>query len=90
MTMQVEGDGAGTANPREWLVSKDDLRSLKKDIELRIFQISEEQQSLELKEMKQICSIDLWMRTAFWWMALTFFWTTRPYSVSTGNQIWQI
>ena len=50
MTMQVEEDKARIANPRGRLVSKDDLRSLNKDIELRIFQISEEQQRLELKD----------------------------------------
>ena len=50
VTMQVEEDKARIANPRGWPVSKDDLRSLKKDIELRIFQISEEQQRLELKD----------------------------------------
>ena len=50
VTMQVEEDKARIANPRGWPVSKDDLRSLKEDIELRIFQISEEQQRLELKD----------------------------------------
>ena len=50
VTMQVEEDMARIANPRGWPVSKDDLRSLKEDIELRIFQISEEQQRLELKD----------------------------------------
>ena len=50
VTMQVEQDKATIANPRGWPVSKDDLRSLKGDIELRIFQISEEQQGLELKD----------------------------------------
>ena len=50
VTMQVEKDKARIANPRGWPVSKDDLRSLKEDIELRIFQISEEQQRLELKD----------------------------------------
>ena len=50
VTMQVEEDKARIANPREWPVSKDDLRWLKEDIELRIFQISEEQQRLELKD----------------------------------------
>ena len=50
VTMQVEEDKARIANPRGWPVSKDDLRSLKEDIELRIFQISEEQQELELKD----------------------------------------
>ena len=48
--MQVEEDEARIANPRGWPVSKDDLRSLKEDIELRIFQISEEQQGVELKD----------------------------------------
>ena len=50
VTMQVEVDKAGMSNPRGWPVSKDDLRSLKEKIELRIFQISEEQQRLELKD----------------------------------------
>ena len=50
VTMQVEEDKAGIANPRGWPVSKDDLRSLKEDIELKIFQISEEQQRLERKD----------------------------------------
>ena len=50
VTMQVEEDKARIANPRGWQVSKDDLSSLKEDIELRIFQISEEQQRLELKD----------------------------------------
>ena len=50
VTMQVEEDKARIANPRGWPVSKGDLRSLKEDIELRIFQISEEQQRLELKD----------------------------------------
>ena len=50
VTMQVEEDKARIANPRGWPVSKDDLRSLKEDIELRIFHISEEQQRLELKD----------------------------------------
>ena len=50
LTMQFEADKARIANPRGWPVSKDDLRSLKEDIELRIFQISEEQQRLELKD----------------------------------------
>ena len=49
VTMQVEEDKARIANPRGGPVSKDDLRSLKEDIELRIFQMSEEQQGLELK-----------------------------------------
>ena len=98
VTMQVEEDKARIANPRGWLVSKGDLRSLKEDIELRIFQISEEQQRLELKdrwksqnrnsragaltETKQICSINIWMTTALLWMAMTFTWTSQPYSVS--------
>ena len=34
VTMQVEEDKARIANLRGWPVSKDDLRSLKKDIEL--------------------------------------------------------
>ena len=50
VTMQVEEDKARIANPRGWPVSKEDLRSLKKNIEHRIFQISEEQQRLELKD----------------------------------------
>ena len=50
VTMQVEEDKARIANSRGWPVSKDDLRSLKEDIELRIFQISEEQQRLELED----------------------------------------
>ena len=50
VTMQVEEDKARIAHPRGWPVSKDDLRSLKKDIELRIFQISEEQQRLETND----------------------------------------
>ena len=53
VTMQVEEDKARIANPRGWPVSKDDLRSLKEDIELRIFQISEEQQRLELKDRRK-------------------------------------
>ena len=48
VTMQVEEDKARIASPCRWPVSKDDLRSLKEDIELRIFQISEEPQRLEL------------------------------------------
>ena len=50
VTMQVEKDKAKIANPRGRPVSKDNLRSVKKDIELRIFHISEEQQELELKD----------------------------------------
>ena len=50
VTMQVEEDRGRIANPRGWPVSKDRLRTLKEDIELRIFQISEEQQRLELKD----------------------------------------
>ena len=50
VTMQIKEDKARIANPRGWPVSKDDLRSLKKDIELRIFGISEEQQRLERKD----------------------------------------
>ena len=46
----LEEDKARIANPRVWPVSKDDLRSLKEDMELRIFQISEEQQRLELRD----------------------------------------
>ena len=49
-TMQVEEDKTRIANPCGWPVSKEDLRSLKEDIELRIFQISEEQQRLQLKD----------------------------------------
>ena len=47
VTMQVETDKARIANPRGWPVSKDDLHSLKEDVQLEIFQISEEQQRLE-------------------------------------------
>ena len=50
VTLQVEEDKARIANPRVWPVSKDDLRSLEEDIEIRIFQISEEQQRLKLKD----------------------------------------
>ena len=50
VTMQVAEDKARIANPRGWPVSKDNLRSLKEDIKLRIFHISEEQQRLELKD----------------------------------------
>ena len=50
VTMQVEEDKVRIAKPRGWPVSKDDLRSLKEDIELRIFQISEEKQRLELRD----------------------------------------
>ena len=50
VTMQVEEDKARIANPRGWPVSKDDLRSLKRDIEPRIFEISEEKQRLELQD----------------------------------------
>ena len=50
VTMQVEEDKARIVNPRGWPVSEDNLHSLKQDIELRIFQISEEQQRLELKD----------------------------------------
>ena len=50
VTMQVEEDKARIANPHGWPVSKDNLRSLKKDTELRIFQISEKQQRLGLKD----------------------------------------
>ena len=39
VSMQVEEDKARIANPRGWPVSKDDLRSLKEDIELQIIQI---------------------------------------------------
>ena len=37
VTMQVQEDKARIANPRGWPVSKEDLHSLKEDIELRIF-----------------------------------------------------
>ena len=50
VTMQVEEDKARIANARGWPVPKDNLCSLREDIELRIFQISEEQQRLELKD----------------------------------------
>ena len=50
VTTQVEEDEARIANLSGWPVSKDDLRSLKEDIELQIFQISEGQQRLELKK----------------------------------------
>ena len=50
VTMQVVEDKARIASLRGWPVSKKYLRSLKDDIELRIFQISEEQQRLELKD----------------------------------------
>ena len=50
VTMQVEEDKARIANPHGWLVSNEDLRSLKEDIQLQIFQISQEQQGLELKD----------------------------------------
>ena len=50
VTMQVEEDKARIAISRGWPVSKDDLRSLKEDIELPIFQISEKQRRLELKD----------------------------------------
>ena len=50
VTMQVEEDKARIAHPRGWPGSKDDLHPLKKNIELRIFRISEEQQRLEHKD----------------------------------------
>ena len=50
VSMQVEDDKARIANPRGWPVSEEGSRSLKADIELRIFRISEEQQRLELKD----------------------------------------
>ena len=50
MSMQADEDKASIAKPRGWPVSKKDLPSLKEDVELRIFQISEEQQGRELKE----------------------------------------
>ena len=53
VTMQVEEHKARIASPRGWPVSKDYLRSLKEDIELRIFQISEDQQRLELKDRRK-------------------------------------
>ena len=48
--------------------------------------------------MKQIGSTNIWMTTALSWMAMTFIWMSRPYSVrvilypgmSMGNQIWQL
>ena len=48
--------------------------------------------------MKQICSSNIWMMTALSWMAMTFIWTSWPYSVSvtpypgmsTGSQFWQL
>ena len=51
-----------------------------------------------LTEMKQIWSTNIWMTTALSWMAMTFIWTSRPYSVSVtlypgmsmGNEIWQL
>ena len=47
--------------------------------------------------MKQICSTNISITTAFSRMAMTFIWTSRSYSVSVtlypgmsmGNQIWQ-
>ena len=50
VTMQIKEDNEKIANPRGWPVWKDDLRSLKEDIELGIFQRSEEQQRLDLKD----------------------------------------
>ena len=50
VSMQVDEDKASIAKPRGWPVSKEDLPSLKEDIGLRIFQISEEQQRRELKD----------------------------------------
>ena len=50
VTMQVDEDKATIATQRGWPVLKDDLRSLKEDIELRIFQISGESQRLELQD----------------------------------------
>ena len=50
VTMQVEEGKARIANPRGWPVSKDNLRSFKEDIELRILQIPQEQQRVELKD----------------------------------------
>ena len=35
-----------------------------------------------LTEMKQICTTNIWMTTALSWMAMTFIWMSRPYSVS--------
>ena len=48
--------------------------------------------------MKRICTTSIWMTTALSWMAMTFIWMSRPYSVSVtlypgmsmGNQIWQL
>ena len=44
VSMQVDEDKASIARPRGWPVSKEHLRSLKEDIELQIFQTSQEQQ----------------------------------------------
>ena len=79
-----------------------------------IFQISEEQRTLELKDRwKSHCneftsrSVDedetdllykIWITTALLWMAMTFTWTSQPYSVSvtlyrgarTENESWQL
>ena len=35
-----------------------------------------------LTERKQVCSTNIWMTTALSWMAMTFIWMSRPYSVS--------
>ena len=80
VTMQVEEDKARIASSHGWPVSKEDLRSLKEDIELRIFQITDEQHRLLLKdrwnshyndftgriltETKQICFINICRTTA--------------------------
>ena len=50
VSMQVDEDKASIAKPRGWPVSKEDLRSLKEDIELQVFLISEEQQRRQLKD----------------------------------------
>ena len=50
VSMQVDENKASIAKPRGWPVSKEDLRSLKEVIELRIFRISEERQRRELKD----------------------------------------
>ena len=47
VTMQIKEDKTRIAHPGGWPVSKEDLRSLEEDIELRIIQISEKQQRVE-------------------------------------------
>ena len=102
--MQVEEDKARTANPRGWPVSNEELRSSKEDIELRIFQISEDNKGESsrtdgrgitttsragaLMETKQICCIYISMTTALLWMAMTFTWMSQPYSVSVTPYPW--